>query len=326
MIEIHKKGSGEAAIAVPPPLRELQKSADAAIGTRVLITPEVATELLETRGDNRKVMQTVVDTYAKDMKEGRWVFNGAPIQFDEEGKLLNGQHRLWAVIESGVTIEAVVQWGIPRSAQATIDNGARWQGKDVLYMKGERNVHMLQAVLRWIYKDEIGQLLGTPAISNSQTQEILDRHPNVRRSVDFITKNRSPLYSTLSAFMHSKVSVIDQEKADEFFRRLSDGAELPTSSPIYRLRERLGGAWQKGQKLGHTDALALTIIAWNHFRAGHHLSRLVWVKAGPSAQPFPTIEGATLGTSGRVIKRKSFKPEGGVAREVSTGATVRHKS
>ncbi len=320
MIEIQKKGTGEAAITVPPPIRQLQKEVNASVGTIVKVTPDVATEWLETRGDNRKVMQSVVDTYAGDMKEGRWIFNGAPIQFDEDGKLLNGQHRLWAVIESGATIEAVVQWGIPRSAQATIDNGAKWQGKDVLYMKGEKNVHLLQAALKWVYKDEVGGILGSRTISNSRTIEILDRHPNMRRSVDYIKLHKGPLVSSVAAFLHYKISAEDPERADIFFARLADGLELSESNPIYRLREKLAGAWKSTYKIGHVDALALAIIAWNYFRAGRNCAMLTWRKTGPNPQPFPTIEGAD--TAPRVQRTRPHKlkgapmPEEGVRREV----------
>jgi len=320
-------------MTVPPPLRSLRSEADPAVGVRVLITPEVATEWLETRGDNRKVMQTVVDTYATDMKEGRWVFNGAPIQFDEHGKLLNGQHRLWAIIESGCSIEAVVQWGIPRAAQATIDTGAKWRGKDVLYMKGEKNVSLLQATLKWVDKDEKGMILGMRPISNSQTLEVLERHPNVRRSVDFISSVKGPLYASVAAFLHYKIAPEDPEKADTFFQRLADGLELTEQNPIYRLRERLGLSWKSMAKIGHTDAMALAIIAWNAYRAGRNLSLLTWRKTGSAAMAFPVIEGA--GTPVRVSKpkpRKARAPETQARvprpdherREVESGVLARH--
>ncbi len=200
LISIHKQDSPGGAITVPPNIRTLRAEADAQVGVKMHITPPIATEWLETRGNNRKVLQGTVDRYACDMKEGRWLFNGAPIQFDEEGKLLNGQHRLWAIIESGVAIEAVVQWGIPRDTQATIDAGAKWQSKDVLYMQGEKNTNLLSATLRWILRDEAGTIMSARSISNSQAIELLERHPQVRHSVEFIANNpRGPLKPSVAA-------------------------------------------------------------------------------------------------------------------------------
>lgn len=336
MIEIHKRETRDGAIVVPPPLKIIREGADPQVGVRVRISPAVATEWLETRGDNRKVMQSVVDTYARDMKEERWLFNGAPIQFDEEGKLLNGQHRLWAVIESGCTIEAIIQWGIPRAAQATIDAGAKWQSKDILYMMGEKNTALLQATLKWIYRDETGRILSAGGVSNSKTLEILERHPNVRRSVDFMSSLKPPLYPSVSAFLHYKISAADPEKADIFFKRLTDGVELSETNPVYRLRERLG--WGGKERIQQVDAMALAIIAWNAYRAGRSIQALIWRKNGPAASPFPTIDGAALGTT-KVNKARARKPKiekvprelkpktpryAGTRREVASGGLVEH--
>lgn len=329
MIEIHKKVTADGAVTIAPPMAAFRKEADPTVGIRMLVTPEIATDWLETRGDNRKVMQTVIDQYAQDMKEGRWVFNGAPIQFDEHGKLLNGQHRLWAIIESGCSIEAVVQWGIPRISQATIDAGAKWMAKDVLYMAGEKNTSLLQATLKWIYKDETGQILSQRGMTNSKSLEILARHPNVRRSVEFIATVKGPLYASIAAFLHYKISAADPDKADVFFKRLADGLELTETSPIYRLRERLGTGWKnRSERILHVDAMALSILAWNAYRAGRPMNYLGWRKNGPAAQPFPTIDGAALGSikisRPRGAKKPKEKPEPGSRREVATGGLAQH--
>ncbi len=280
----------EGAFTLPPSIRDLARAADPTVGLRLHITPAVATEWLETRGNNRKVSQSRVDLYAKDMKEGRWVFNGAPIQFDEDGKLLNGQHRLWAIIEAGFTMDAIVQWGIPREAQATIDAGQKWQLHDLLYMDGECNTHVLQATLRWLYRDETGSLLNSQGISNSQAKELLERHPGVRRSVQFVVGHKSTMAPSAAAYLHYKVSQLDEDKANEFFARLSDGVGLQETDPVYRLRERYAAFMGKG-RMHKSEALAIAIIAWNYYYKGKELRQLRWVSSGTQAQPFPIIEG-----------------------------------
>ncbi len=295
MSEIQKTAVN-GAVTTPPSIKTLAREADPTVGRRMEITPDLAREWLETRGNNRKVSDSVVNTYAKDMAEDRWVFNGAPIQFDEDGKLLNGQHRLWAVIESGVTIDSVVQWGIPRESQATIDAGAKWQTKDILYMQGEKNAACLTATLRWLKREEGGNMLSSDAMSNSAASEVLDRHPNVRHSVDFVHAYKLPMPPAAAAYLHYRVSPEDQDKADEFFRRLSDGVNLAHNSPIYRLRERLNSV--KGQARMHREEqLALCIIAWNSYRSGREMKQLKWVRSGRSGDKlhtFPQIEGAAV--------------------------------
>ena len=72
---------------------------------------------------NRKVDDNLVDRYAHQMKKGLWDVNGEGIIIAESGRLLNGQHRLHAVIKSGKTIQSVVIYGVEEEAFKTIDTG-----------------------------------------------------------------------------------------------------------------------------------------------------------------------------------------------------------
>jgi len=321
MIDIKQKIVEGHVVMVPPPQSAIRAEADKTVGVRMEITPAQATEWLETRGSNRKIMQAVVDAYVAEMKAGRWVFNGAPIQFDEEGKLLNGQHRLWAIIESGTTIEAVVQFGIPRDSQATIDSGMAWKSKDVLFMLGESNTHSLQATLAWMNKEESGSLMSSRKLTSTVALEILERHPNIRKSVEFANIHRSPLVPSGAAYLHYRLAFINSEKADEFFLRLEDGVGLSKNSPIYRLRERLNKAAMAKEKLPAVDQLALTIIAWNYYIEGREIGSLQWRKSGPTAQEFPTIMG--LGSLGRHKPKIHRKGKGRSLEPAANGGTRR---
>ena len=50
----------------------------------------------------------MVDSYALDMKRGYWALNHQGICFDEDGTLIDGQHRLAAIVLSGKTIKMYV--------------------------------------------------------------------------------------------------------------------------------------------------------------------------------------------------------------------------
>ena len=280
---------------IPPPnsLLQAQAGANLMVGVRMNITPSSATDWLETRGGNRVLNAGRVDVYAAEMRAGRWKFNGQPIQFDEAGLLLNGQHRLHAVIKSGRTIDTVVQWGIPRDSQDTIDDGAKWSAKDLLHIKGEQNTHLLQATLAWLNREAHGALGTTIKMTNTVAMELLEAHPNIRQSCHFVAglSGRCPLIPSGTAYLHYRFSEVDSEKADEFFRRLASGLGLTETSPIYRLRERLLKHQATKEKLRSADQLAFTIIAWNAFVEGRPLGLLVWRKSGPTAQEYPTIRG-----------------------------------
>lgn len=99
--------------------------------TVMTISPEIATRLLEQNTGNRNISDRVVQQYAREMKAGRWRETGNPINISKNGVLLNGQHRLWAIVESGVTLRFHVIYEDDSEAFATFDTG-RTRTTDVL--------------------------------------------------------------------------------------------------------------------------------------------------------------------------------------------------
>lgn len=84
------------------------------IDTKVeTITPELARKYLRANTDNyRKLSKVTVNRYAKDIREGNWQLNGEGIAFDDNGKLLNGQHRLAAIILAEKPVDMLVIRGV----------------------------------------------------------------------------------------------------------------------------------------------------------------------------------------------------------------------
>lgn len=74
----------------------------------VEITPEKARRLLENNTGNRKLYQNTVDGYARDMIAGRWQLTHQSVAIDQFGNIIDGQHRLTAIVQSGVTVNVYV--------------------------------------------------------------------------------------------------------------------------------------------------------------------------------------------------------------------------
>ena len=84
-------------------------------GNVELITPEIAKEYLDQHNNmnpRKKINRPVVNSYAMDMKAGKWHLNGEPIVIDANGNIKNGQHRLLAVVAAGVPVYFYVVRGI----------------------------------------------------------------------------------------------------------------------------------------------------------------------------------------------------------------------
>lgn len=86
------------------------------------ISPDDAREYLAANFDgNRNISQRRVDRYANDMREGRWQLSHQGIAFDTDSHLIDGQHRLAAVAQSGVTVEMNISYDVPRESFTTMD-------------------------------------------------------------------------------------------------------------------------------------------------------------------------------------------------------------
>ena len=86
------------------------------------ITPEMAKRYLERNTKNRRLEPRVVERYASDMKEGRFGLTHQGIGFYEDGELADGQHRLSAIVKSGVSVKMLVTKGISKFSTMQIDN------------------------------------------------------------------------------------------------------------------------------------------------------------------------------------------------------------
>lgn len=104
------------------------------------ITPGYARQILDRNTENfRKIDWRKVNQYAREMQAGLWRDNGEGIQIYNDGTLANGQHRLHAIIKSGVTIRMVVVTGVDKSVK-TFDRHMNRSSIQIARAMGYKNV------------------------------------------------------------------------------------------------------------------------------------------------------------------------------------------
>src|SRR5260370_4580823 len=77
------------------------------------VTPAKAESYWETNELDRSVRKNLVERYAAIMMEGGWHLNGETVKFDWNDVLIDGQHRLLAIVESDTAVDMVVVRGLP---------------------------------------------------------------------------------------------------------------------------------------------------------------------------------------------------------------------
>ena len=130
-------------------------------------TPEKAKRILsEHNHRNRSIRWNMVKKLSEEMKRGRFVNNGDPIRFDKNGELMDGQHRLLAVVDSGYTIKnQLFVCNLDPDVMVTIDTGAKRKLSDQLKIKGVSHSTNLAAAARicvCIENDDLGLSFNYP--------------------------------------------------------------------------------------------------------------------------------------------------------------------
>lgn len=125
-----------------------------------LVTPAIAKKWLEQNTGNRRMRQTTLEQYARDMTDGNWERKPVAVCFDDTGLLGNGQHTLSAIAFSGKAQELLVARNVPRKAIAIMDRGlvrtlndvARFVGADI-----ESRRAGIARILKWGPRDQGGK-------------------------------------------------------------------------------------------------------------------------------------------------------------------------
>lgn len=255
------------------------------------ITPETAAVMLQLNKNNRPVSTRQVKALAKEIKEGRWQINGDTITFADD-RLVDGQHRLMAIIESGIPITTFVVRGVASESFLTKDSGRKRTPGDALAISGVINSLSVAAAIKqvWIYsKTGILDTTGS-APSTSVLIEFFEQNTSIVKSVQLVGKKTKLVHNSLLTALHYLFTQKDQSAADQFVNDLIYGANLDPSDPVFMLRSRLVDNFSSTLKLPYYSLGALIIKAWNLRREGKTVKRLVFKSTGEGAEDYPIIK------------------------------------
>lgn len=243
----------------------------------VQVTPEMASELLKKNTHNRRINLVHVSSLVSIIKRGKWQFNGDAIRVSVSNVLLDGQHRLEAIVRSETPLQTVMVTNLPDEVFTTIDTGTRPRGAgDVLGIAGENIPSDLAAVcnrmIAWTrYKDHSASI----AKSFSTVDEviaILEENPDLRSGAQYASCSsfcRRHLQKSIAAICYTLFSRVDKNNTIEFFNHLETGAGLASDSPVLALRNRLiSEASEKKTRMHIRYKTALVFKAFRLFRRG----------------------------------------------------------
>lgn len=187
------------------------------------ITPTRAQKYLDANKGNRKLREGVVEKYEEDMKAGNWTECPVPITIYKNGDIADGQHRLWAIVESGITQDFFVCRGLAKEAGLNLDTGLGRSIVDNARISGlDPDMTNELVALAQFYHHGVRQW---KAVSNAKRLEILNlyREPLMFATSTGIRGKGVRNSVTLAALARAYVHGEDPERIREFANVLSTG-------------------------------------------------------------------------------------------------------
>lgn len=142
----------------------------------MLVTPEMATKWLANTIGNRHINKERVKTYVNDIKKG-WALNGQPIIISDKNHLMDGHHRLTAIIEAKTPARFVVTYGVKEETMATIDIGMRRSNSNVFAIAGIKNYAPISSIVnRFFTMNQTDGVFMNHGTTKEPPQNLLDEY------------------------------------------------------------------------------------------------------------------------------------------------------
>ena len=259
---------------------------------------EWAVNALEHQKRNRPLKQSKVKHLAKIIQAGKWVLNGESIVLDQDGILIDGQHRLAALIHAvdklkmdreKTVIDAVVVNGVSSDAFHTIDQGEKRSLSDVVAISDYSFAPDLAVALRLLAIRLAGKKVsGTGKLDHADNLQLLRNHENLASWVEYVAdltpddENMTWLrpQSLVSVGYLSTIAYLasldfDTNKVEDAIKHLVDLDHTEKDCPMVQLRKAfLANRSDKNGKLKRDTIVSMLVKAMKTYLEGGKLTNL----------------------------------------------------
>ena len=217
------------------------------------ITPDFAEYVLETKNTkNRSMKPANLKRLVTAIDNGEWIITNQGLAFDKDGNLLDGQHRLLAIVKTGKTLPIMVARNMDPKIFNCVDTGTARTAADGLYIQGcSASKHLAAGIKVYLLYKRFPRGSWTFAAVPTHS-EILQEYKDNQEVYDEIT-NQMGVYHRKFHFFNLSVGIpmykliseknYSEEILSEFWTQFSEGTNLNIDNPILSFRNQM---MQKG--------------------------------------------------------------------------------
>jgi hypothetical protein len=210
------------------------------------ITPAKAKQMLANNTGNRRLDPKRVRRYASEIRKGQWKTTGDSIKLASDGRVLDGQHRLAAIVDADTAVTVAVATGVNPDVFDVLDSGKSRTSGDVLQIAGIKSASVTATVARMLILLEAGidpnDSHAGACVSKTDILEFAVK--NETALLDAVQKGNI-LYNRVggnwtgwSTFCFTTAAV-DPDGLAEFIEGVTSGAGLSKGDPRLGLRNHL---------------------------------------------------------------------------------------
>lgn len=216
-----------------------------------LVTPEDARLILETNTRNRPLNAAHVSMFEAQLKRGEMQITHQGIAISENNTLLDGQHRLMAIANTGISANLMVTTGLPESVFAVLDTGSKRTAGDILGINGAKNSTAMASGIRlYLYYREIPHIVWTGKVPN-QIGTTTNINKEYRKDIDgwewaAAAANQSVFQrictpGPMSCLLYSASfdCEFSRNYLETFAKQVKTGDNLSPGSPILAYRNKM---------------------------------------------------------------------------------------
>ena len=218
----------------------------------VEVTPAIAEQWLSMFSVNRKSTGPTVDSYARQMERGEWLLTHQGIAFDDQGVMIDGEHRLRAIIKSGTTQPLFVFNGLDNNVKTVIDTGRARSTADVLRLITQNNDFnsRVVATLR-IFSQAQGWVAKSARAANTELAEVYEAWADhILYGCDAVPHRRGFTSAVSAAFVSASAYGVDRvllNKIAEVMKTGIPGDAVEANAVLLGNYLQSGGGYKKLQ-------------------------------------------------------------------------------
>lgn len=236
------------------------------------VTPEMAQAFINSNKRNRKISEHRVTKYAKDMERGMWS-PATMLIVDEDGSMVDANHRMMAVIKSGRTVPMVIFKGLEKKYIPMIDTGRPRTAGDMLAfleeMDGISSLRNKSVIVRWILRYKHNAISETKGFTDIGYDDIanfmLENKDGVEQAMKDFSSIRSMAVLSAGAamFLIRDGNKEHKNRVDDFIRRIAEGENIKKGDPEFAAREALYRITAESGSQRSIKTFYAIVYAWN---------------------------------------------------------------